>query len=547
MSASPRIMTSVPSNSIRTRRPREVVDAPPIVRDLDIVRSFLEDAAHFPGGHAEGVAFPQSEAEVAAIVRASARVLPIGAQSSLTGGATPEGDVVLSMAKMHAIHEIAGDRVQLEPGVPLAVLQDELSRRNLYYPPAPTFNGAFIGGTVATNAAGAATFKYGTTRPWVYALTMVLASGDVLEVVRGDVTASPEGIFEIITSAGLVRVRVPTYRMPDVPKRSAGYHAAPAMDLIDLFIGSEGTLGVITEITVGVVANPPPVCWAFVPIPTEQQGLELVATLRRLSQETWRSRDARGIDTAAIELLDRRCLELLHEDGIDHKFGVRWPTASALALLIQLELPAGMTPAHAYDQIGAATSPGAPDTALVRFCRLLDDAGVLADAEVAVPGDRRRAEQLFAVREGVPTAVNRRVALAKQNIDVRIEKTAADMIVPFDRFSEMMAIYRDGYGRRNLDYAVWGHISDGNVHPNVIPRSAHEMHAGQEAIREFGREVARLGGCPLAEHGVGRSRIKQALLRNLYGDEGIDQMRRVKLALDPDWKLASGVLFSATV
>ena len=117
------------------------------------------------------------------------------------------------------------------------------------------------------------------------------------------------------------------------------------------------------------------------------------------------------------------------------------------------------------------------------------------------------------------------------------------MIVPFDRFGEMMQIYRDGYNRRGLDFAIWGHISDGNVHPNVIPRTYDDVVAGREAILEFGRAVARLGGCPLAEHGVGRSAMKQALLRQLYGDAAIDEMRAIKRALDPDGKLAPGVIF----
>jgi D-lactate dehydrogenase (cytochrome) len=107
-----------------------------------------------------------------------------------------------------------------------------------------------------------------------------------------------------------------------------------------------------------------------------------------------------------------------------------------------------------------------------------------------------------------------------------------------------MNVYRDGFGSRGLDYAVWGHISDGNVHPNVIPRSYEDILQGKEAILEFGREVARLGGCPLAEHGVGRNTVKQALLRQLYRDAGIAEMRAVKQALDPEWKLAPGVIFA---
>jgi D-lactate dehydrogenase (cytochrome) len=148
---------------------------------------------------------------------------------------------------------------------------------------------------------------------------------------------------------------------------------------------------------------------------------------------------------------------------------------------------------------------------------------------------------MLAVREAAPTGVNRRVGEAKRQDD-RISKTAADMIVPFERFADMMEIYRAGFGGRGLDFAIWGHISDGNVHPNVLPRTYADVEAGKDAILEFGREAARLGGCPLAEHGVGRHPVKQALLQQLYGDQGIVEMRAIKRAMDPDWRLAPGVL-----
>jgi D-lactate dehydrogenase (cytochrome) len=149
----------------------------------------------------------------------------------------------------------------------------------------------------------------------------------------------------------------------------------------------------------------------------------------------------------------------------------------------------------------------------------------------------------MALREAVPAGVNARVGRAKQTVDGRIAKTAADMIVPFERLGELMKIYDDEFRRRGLDAAVWGHISDGNLHPNVIPRSMADVESGREAILAFGREVMRLGGSPLAEHGVGRNAVKQQLLREMYGDGGIDAMRAVKRAIDPEWKMAPGVLF----
>ena len=456
------------------------------------------------------------------------------------------GEVVLSTSRLTSILDVEPTAVHVQAGVPLTILQEALAAAELHYPPVPTFTGAFVGGVVSTNAAGATTFKYGSTRDWVRTLTVVLATGEVLDIARGDVQAHPDGYFEIEAARGTIRVPAPVYEMPRVRKCSAGYFAKPRMDLIDLFIGSEGTLGVITAVTFRLLPHPPVIGWALVPVSGDAEALALAAELRAVSQETWRSGDPRGIDVSAIEYVDRRGLDLLREDGTDRKHGVVFTPETALALLVQIELaPETLTsPAHAYDEIGAALSDRAPDTALVRLCRLFHTAGVLDQTELVLPGDRRRADQVLAIREAVPAAVNQRVGLAKRTVDPAIEKTAGDMIVPFPRLGECLQIYRDGFERRRLDYAIWGHFSDANLHTNVIPRSAEDVRKGQAAILEFGRQVVRLGGCPLAEHGVGRSPLKQALLKQLYGDEGIEQMRRVKLALDPERKLAPGVLFS---
>jgi D-lactate dehydrogenase (cytochrome) len=515
-----------------------------VIRDGDAVGAHLEDAAHFPGGHAAGVAYARSEAEIAELLRNETRILPIGAQSSLTGGATPFGDIVLGMGRMNRVVSVSSDRATVEAGVSVAALEEAARKVSATYPPRPTFTGAFVGGSVATNAAGAATFKYGSTRDWVEALTVILANGEALDLVRGACTASDRG-FLIHAGDRQIRVPVPQYRMPDVAKRSAGYFARPGMDLVDLFIGSEGTLGIITQVTVCLLSPAPANALALVMCPSEHAGVELVAALRAASIETWRTKDVHGIDICAIEHIDRRSLEILAEDRAIGSLDVAVPRGTELALIIQLELPPGTDAASAYEQIAAAASAASPatDGPLVRFCRLIERHGLIDSTEFAAPGDERRASELLAFREAVPTAVNRRVGVAKQTIDTRIEKTAADMVVPFERFAEMMQVYRDGFGSQGLDYAVWGHISDGNVHPNVIPRSYEDIERGKEAILTFGREVARLGGCPLAEHGVGRNAVKQALLRQLYGDEGIAQMRAVKQALDPDRKLARGVIF----
>jgi D-lactate dehydrogenase (cytochrome) len=497
----------------------------------ELVERFLHDAARYPGGHAAGVARPRTVEEVASVLRdpSALRILPVGAQSSLTGGATPFGDIVVSTERLTSI-AIEGDRVRAGAGVALQTIQDALAADGRWLPPVPTYLGATAGGAVATCAAGAATFKYGTVRPWVEALSVVLADGRVLRVERGQQPASS-------------LVSLPPLQMPDVPKCSAGYFIAPGMDLIDVFIGSEGTLGVIVEVVFRTAAKPAARCHALVPVASEEAGIRLVGDLRDAARQTWRTNDLNGIDIAAIEHIDARSIAVVREDGVDRKLDVTLPSGAGIVLLIELELPRPETDDALWRQLETARDADADDSPLRRLCALLDRHGALDDAEIALPGHHARAAAFAELREAVPAGVNRRVALAQQQIDPRIYKTAADMIVPFDRFGEMMRVCRQLFAERGLDLAVWGHISDGNVHPNLIPTSADDVKKGQEAILLLGDAVIAMGGSPLAEHGVGRNPIKQELLRRLYGSTGIEAMRALKLSLDPHGRLAPGVVF----
>jgi D-lactate dehydrogenase (cytochrome) len=505
---------------IKARRP-SAVSPPPIERDEAIVSSFLSDAAHVPGGFADGVAFPRDEAEAASLVAHAVRVLPVGAQSSLTGGATPRGDVVLSTRALTTLRKPSYGYIRAGAGVTVNVLQRSLAADALYYPPVPTFDGAFVGGTIATNAAGAATFKHGSTRRWIEAATIVLANGDILDVVRGKTHASADGWFEIgLTTGEVRRVPIPRYTMPDVAKLSAGYYAKPGMDLIDLFIGSEGTLGIVIEATLRVVARPRRVA-ALVPCADDNQAVALTATLRDAAL-AWNKQGP--LDVAAIEYMDARALRAVPEDAFA-RAGVTRPSGRSVMLLVQIEIGAD------------------EESALGRLQSVLASTGIEDDPYLALAGDDRGAEKLFSLRESVPASVNAIVAATKQT-HPDAEKTAGDMIVPFDRLAESIELYRTTFESRGIDYAIWGHVSDGNLHPNVVPHSFDDVRRGREAILEMAHGVVAMGGAPLAEHGVGRSALKQQLLRELYGPEGIDQMRAVKRALDPEWKLAPGVLFA---
>jgi D-lactate dehydrogenase (cytochrome) len=292
------------------------------------------------------------------------------------------------------------------------------------------------------------------------------------------------------------------------------------MDLIDLFIGSEGTLGIVVEATLRVIPLPRR-CVALLTCESDEQAVDVTAMLRHEAAASWRGEGP--LDVAAIEYIDGRALAKTPDEAFV-RAGVSRPAEASAMLLVQIEIP---------DE---------DDHALRRFADALAACGIDDIPCFAAPDDDRAARRLLELREAVPAAINALVGSAKARVDPEIQKTAGDLIVPFERLEESIALYRRSLESRGLDYAIWGHSSDGNLHPNVVPRSIADVERGREAILEMARGVIAMGGAPLAEHGVGRSALKQQLLRELYGKRGLDEMRAVKRALDPTWKLAPGVL-----
>jgi len=516
----------------------------PRERDLDVVAAYLQDAARYPGGHSDEVCFPGSEADVAALLAEGRPLLVVGAQSSLTGGATPQGEIVVSTSRLVGIHDWTEDFVRCGAGVVLRDLEAACAARGACFPPVPTYDGATVGGVVSTDAAGAATFKHGTTRAWVDALTVVLACGEVLDLARGSVTAHPDGWFEIETLAGTrMRVPVPTAARPSVPKISAGYRGGAGLDLIDLFIGSEGTLGVVTDVRLRVLRPRPSWLAVLVPVRDDAEAVSLTVELR---EEAGRARRTGvGADVAAIEYMDARCLEILCEDGVPERVGVTIPVQARALLLVQVELPPSYDHARTVDEL-ASHADAARSGPVAAFCRILEQRGLLEAAVPALPGEDDRRRALFALREAVPEGVNARVRDAALRSRQPVSKSGGDVIVPFERFEEALGRYRAILAATALDSAIWGHISDGNVHPNLIATDAAGMDRARAAQVAIGEVAIALGGSPLAEHGTGRNPGKKLLLAALHGPAGVASMRATKRALDPHWQLAPGVLFDPT-
>ena len=236
-------------------------------------------------------------------------------------------------------------------------MQEHLAAAGGWFPPAPTFTGASAGGIVATNAAGAATFKYGSTRDWVDGLVVVLADGTILDVRRGRASRrrgsiharDPERTHRRFRCRPTSCRRSPSARPVITPRpgwtssiSSSAPKARSASSRRSRFASSRRPRNRRSR-------------WS--PAAPNREALAFVDRLRDASRETWRTSDPAGIDAAAIENMDRRSIAILREDGVDARNQVTFPAGTAVALLVQLELPPDVTPAAAYDQIERALSP----------------------------------------------------------------------------------------------------------------------------------------------------------------------------------------------
>lgn len=492
-----------------------------IKTNIDEIQSWLNDASNFSGGVAERVLFPTEAEEIAAVLaeatRAGTPVTVAGAGTGITGGRVPMGGIVLAMDRMAAIKEIhseAGNSyARVQPGVVLADLQKAAAAAGLLYPPDPTEWSCQIGGTVATNASGARSFKYGATRPYVQWLQIVLPAGDILELRRGEVLADEDGQLRLpLTSGRTLDVRLPNYQMPAIRKHVAGYFVQPGMDAIDLFIGSEGTLGVITEIELRLLPQPAGTMAGVVFFETEADLLAFVDAARAQSYAT-RAGTGQGMDARALEYFDAESLAFLRPHH------PRVPADVAGAIYFEQEI-----------------TVETEDLLMQAWLDLLEEHHALLDASWFATNERDR-QELREFRHHLPVLVNEWIARHRQR------KVSTDMAVPDAAFPEMLSFYQDSLRGADLSYVIFGHVGDNHVHVNILPKDDDEATRARAMYATFVERAVALGGTVSAEHGIGK--LKRPYLEMLYSPVALQEMRSLKRALDPAMILGRGNLFPA--
>jgi FAD/FMN-containing dehydrogenase len=420
---------------------------------------YLKDAT-FLTGQAALVLQPQNTDELRAIVleaHAQRNALPQhrhllsltlrGGGSGLSGACVPDGGIVLDLTRMNRIIDVDEKNLSIraECGVILSDLNTALAGTGLRYAVDPSSSTlCTVGGSIATNAAGPSSLKYGTTRTNLAALTVMTPMGELI-------------------SAGALPV-----------KTSMGF------SLPDLYCGSEGRLGIITEATLRLQAEPEERALLVAALPSESAAGEFILKLRRST-----------IRPAAIELLDFQSAALVN-------FPPGCPAGGAL-ILVELDGTAQQV-SYEMEQLQQ----------------------LAADYELIAARDAKNRQELWNLRKAVSLEVSR----------IAPYRIGEDVAVPLAALPHTIAFARRRAAARQIDTAIWGHAGDGNLHINYLLQSAEALELALELMRELAAEVTRLGGAMSGEHGLGR--LKRGIARKILPAEYFAAQQRIKNAFDPE-------------
>lgn len=510
---------------------------------------YLTDESKLTMGAFDSLFFPGDETELAAVVKSlSARGICMtvaGARTGVVGGCVPSGGALISLEKLNQTQDIyylrGADewRVTAQAGLMLSELAAMVAARSFpdleksndpetmaslqrfkddpvryFYPPDPTEMSASLGGTVATNASGARTYRYGPTRDWVRGIRVLTLKGEFLDIPRGKYFSSPSGWFTIYNSDGShFSIRVPDYTMPRT-KCTSGFFASPHMDLVDLFIGSEGAFGIITAIEVALLPKEPK-CSIVQFVESDDTALRLVQALR----------EDKRLQLDFMEFYSESALGLLRGMQAEDPRMVGMPP-------IPVDAGAALFFELSFD-------PDCPNPDYSALEETVANAGASLSSSWAGYENREFARfKLF--RHLLPEKVTQVISERKARYP-EIHRLSSDLAVPDEHLLDIWDLYRTRLNEAGIEWVGFGHVGNNHFHISSMPRNPEELKTGMEIYTEFAKQAVAYGGTVSAEHGIGK--IKAKFLKTMYSDDQIDQMKRLKQAFDPEMLLNPGNIF----
>lgn len=451
-----------------------------IVRDPAVLEGYARDASglkHVP----EGLARPSSRDEVVALMRETAAtgtaITPAGAQTSTTGASIAAQGVLLSLRAMDRVLDVDREQrtARVEPGVLLGQLNHQLAGDGLFFAPDPTSDEtSSLGGAIACNASGPRTLMYGATRAHVRALTVVLADGSVREFAR-----------------------------PQVEKNTVGY--MPTQDLVDWFVGSEGTLGVIVAAELSLLARPERETGLGIPFPGPAEAIEFARAARR----------SKAVVPRCLEYFDAEAFRIARGGGHGAAAASDWGQDGQVMLYAE-DCTDGDLEIDAW--LALAEANGANDADVRVF-----------EGEAAIREARR-------LRHAVPAAMHERTAPYLAHGGRRI---STDWAVPLGMV-ERAILLANGFAIEagHPPAVTYGHIGNGHPHQNWVAKDPDEVKSLEAVVERTLRAVIAMGGTVAAEHGIGK--LKARWLGLQANKEQVAIMRAAKREFDPEGRMAPG-------
>ncbi len=375
----------------------------------------------------------------------------------------------------------------------LEALEREANKFNLTLSASPTESLAFIGGAISTCASGVRGFGHGSIRNYVEEIDVVLPSGLRLTIPRGKITADKRR-FDFEYADKHFVFNAPSYSLPEV-KSQAGYFSRDNVDLIDLFIGSEGTLGVITSCVLSLQALASDIFDILAFFPKERDALLFVEAIKKLKRQN-------KLNPASIEFFDVNALNFLKPE---YNF---IPKVEA-AVYIEQEV----RPRDDCDKL------------IEQWQNLLNEHEALLDKSIFAD-TRPLRTKVFEFRHKLPQLINE---FLRQKSQV---KAATDIAVPDHQFSRMYETYCSLGREAGIDFVNFGHIGESHLHFNFLPKNDNQAQTAKKYIELLCKSAVSLGGTVSAEHGIGK--LKKPYLKIMYTPEQIKEMAALKKYFDPD-------------
>lgn len=465
--------------------------------DPQTIAPYLKDASNFADGRADEVVIPETTAELVEFLKTNHLPVTIaGAGTGLTASRIPDAGVIVSLEKFNQIGVIDNATIDVGPAVSLKELQDHLLENSqYYYPPNPTETLASFGGMVATNASGSRSYKLGVTRNYVVEADIVLVDGRTVTLAKGKSIIEPL----ILDNGSKIVFPEINYSSPRC-KNAAGYYVQPGMDWLDLFIGSDGTLGLFTRIRLKLLPCPAEFISGIIFFDREESCWELVEKLRSMKGSI--------ISPCSLEYFDICSLNKLKK-----KHG-NIPDMAQAALFFEQDV----------------AKKGNYDSTLEAWFEFLTGENVpLDDSWFAQnPKDVQRFHDF---RHDIPVIIN------EENSRLGRVKIGTDMAVPDKHLMDMMRFYGKELSTSGLEYVMFGHLGDNHLHINLLPAS-QEMDRAKSVYDSLVDQILKWGGTVSAEHGVGK--LKKSYFARMVGPQALRDLRKIKQALDPENRLGAG-------